>query len=135
MLKSKIAISLIFFLLSLTLFAFSSLNGREKIKGKWFYNYGVNYYRTTDSGSTARWYEFKNNSKVSFSSCTDWCGCMRVTYLGDYDWINDSTISVVFTKSKRWGNKIATKLEGNRIETLQLSRVNKTLLKIKGITD
>ena len=98
MIKNKIVIRYLLLVLTLSLFSFSSFRNREKIKGKWYYNHGSNYYKTTDRSSNARWYEFKNNSKVSFSSCTDWCGCMRVTYNGKYDWINDYSRKNIYKK-------------------------------------
>lgn len=70
------------------------------LSGTWYHAAAGKYYHDTERKDISRWYKFSGN-RVFFSTCTDMCGCMRVTKAGTYSWLDENTIEVVFTKSKR----------------------------------
>lgn len=102
------------------------------ISGRWYYQ-GGGYFKSTDRKDISRWYEFKSGNKISFSTCTDMCGCMRVTSYGTYKWENDSIMSVTYTKEKdeygggvrklKQPTKVHLKIKKLREKGLSISRV------------
>lgn len=105
------------------------------LSGKWYHVSNGSFYKSTERADIARWYEFKANNKINYSSCTDWCGCMRETLQGTYHWENDSIISVVYTTAKRdLQTETGTdKLENPRKEKLKITVLRKGALKIQRI--
>ena len=71
-----------------------------QIEGKWYFNGENNYYKEPNGFGQSRWYEFSSNTKLTYSTCTDMCGCMRKTYYGKFNWENDSVITVNYYKCK-----------------------------------
>lgn len=92
----------------------------KKLKGKWIRTVGGEYVQNLKSpGAYPRWYEFQGNKRISFSSCTDMCGCIRRTDYGKYHWENDSVIAVTFTHfSKRSKHKM--RMEEPKEELIQI---------------
>lgn len=130
MLNKPSTISVIFILFFVCLSSFSGLRTSKKttIKGTWYYMANGTYSSTNTRGSK-RWYTIKNH-RISYSSCTDWCGCMRKTYYGRYTRLNDSIISITYNKVRSKGMKIAERLKEKQVETLKIIKINSSTLKI-----
>jgi len=99
---------------------------RPNVLGKWYYQGGT-YYKDADRKDVARWYEFKGGSEVVFSSCTDHCGCLRMTTAGNYEWENDSIIAVSWTKEKYWRAETFEPLREVRQQRLKITEKGKGL--------
>lgn len=93
----------------------------KMLTGKWYHTQNGTYTKASTTNHSTRWYEFHMPSKISFSTCTDWCGCMRKTVYGTYTWENDSVLLVTYTKVKRQYGHSKTKLKAPRQEKLKIS--------------
>tara|TARA_Y100000385_G_scaffold66288_1_gene65892 strand:+ start:435 stop:755 length:321 start_codon:yes stop_codon:yes gene_type:complete len=71
----------------------------------------------------------KKNGKVEFSSCTDVCGCLRVTYSGTWRWKNKNVLLINYDKVKR-DRRGATRMNESRKEKLKIKRIDKNTLEI-----
>jgi hypothetical protein len=115
------------------LFSFSeanyAANSTIEIAGKWHYSSDRQYKNVSKKSFIGRWYEFKNNGKVEFSSCTDACGCLRVTYSGSWQWKNNNVLLINYVKIKRDGRPF-TRMNENRTEKLKIKRIDKNTLEI-----
>lgn len=109
------------------LLSFIGYGQKPNIQGKWYHATTGHYYRSVDRKDIARSYEFKQGKKVEFSSCTDMCGCMRMTMAGTFKWENDSTILVTYTKRRRDRSTTFLPMKEKRVERLVIKKVNKGL--------
>ncbi|WP_027419536.1 hypothetical protein [Crocinitomix catalasitica] len=100
--------------------------------GKWYHQYGGIHTHAKSNSPYPRWYVFKPNSRIEFSGCTDMCGCMRLTLKGKYNWVNDSTISVQYKRSKKHKGSFS-KIKSVETNLIQIKRVNKNQLKITSL--
>lgn len=76
----------------------------RKLKGKWTHTVGGEYVKNFKrTGEYPRWYKFEGRKHISFSSCTDMCGCLRRTDFGTYAWENDSVIAITYTHFTKHG--------------------------------
>lgn len=55
---------------------------------------------------------------------------MRKTYYGKYTRLNDSIISIIYNKVKSRGMKIAERLKEKQVETLKITKINSSTLKM-----
>ena len=104
----------------------SPQQSKPGISGKWYHQTGGVYYKDVDRKDISRWYEFKG-STIIFSSCTDWCGCMRETVKGKYKWIDNNTIEVTYTHSKYWQEKTFKELKDQNSVKLEITKEGKGL--------
>ena len=116
----------------LCLFSFSEADYSAKseidIVGKWNYANGV-YEKTDVTIFTGRSYEFNNNGKVEYSTCTDPCGCLPITYSGSWSWKNDGILSITYVKYKR-DELLFMVMEESRNEKLKIKKSDKNTLEI-----
>lgn len=88
--------------IALQLSSFSSFSdkGNPNIYGKWYASTGTSFSKKSSREDIARWYKFQFPNQVTYSSCTDMCGCMRIYYSGVYAWENDSILAIEYDKFK-----------------------------------
>lgn len=121
------------------LFSFSkpATLGKQNVKitGKWYYKTHNTFTSVKkDIHAFARWYDFKNKSKVIFSTCTDICGCMRATYYGSWKWESDSTIAITYKQSKRFDGT-SYPLKEIRVEKWIVKKIDSTTLKMERVAE
>ena len=117
-------------LVTLTTSSFSDSNSEmTDIDGKWYYMPGGLYTNVQKNGSSNRWYSFNNNT-ITYSTCTDMCGCMRHTLYGKYVWKNDSTIDVTYYKEDRQMAHASRKLKEPRKAQLKIVRIDAHTIEI-----
>tara|TARA_B110000046_G_scaffold183715_1_gene220483 strand:+ start:409 stop:813 length:405 start_codon:yes stop_codon:yes gene_type:complete len=115
------------------LFSFSGTNHSSQsgfdLVGKWFDSSDGQYRNSNKKSFVGRWYTFKKNGKVEFSSCTDACRCLRVTYSGTWRWKNKNVLLINYDKVKR-DRRGATRMNESRKEKLKIKRIDKNTLEI-----